>query len=420
MNMKSFFLLSAALTSVAASAVQVSNVSARQRWPWNNLVDVQFTVSDAPAGEAYVAELSAQYRNGEVKLAAKTLLSEPVVGVGTHTIVWDFGKDCPDFKADDMQMIVSVYPFSDATPVYLVVDVSGGESAAKYPVRYTTAAPVHTVGANDPCKTTEIWLKRVKGGTIAMGGGNSSYSYPAYTCTLNDDYYLGVFALTQAQFENVAKSVKEDHSYFTNVASRATRPADRLTYAVLRDSHYGYPNDKEIPAGTDTFISRMRAKTGLAFDLPTEWQWEYASRAGLTTARYPGAVYRSSENSLPSGGSIAAADRDWGAEYGTSYVDQYAPNGWGFYGMLGSVWEWCVNIPPSIKAGDVLTDPEGPTTATNVRNRTCRGGAWTTAASYCCHYGYRSMDSWNVTGDPKFAMFGGRLCLTLKKPDAAE
>lgn len=419
MNMKSTLCAFAVLTATVSSAVQVSGVSARQRWPWNNLVDVEFTVSDAADGETYCADLSAQYRGGEVTVAAVTLLDEPIVKAGRNRLTWDFGRDCPDFKADDMQMTVSVFPFSDATPVYLVIDVSSGAASTSYPVRYTTKAPVHTVGVNDPCKTSEIWLKRVKAGTFTAGGSNL-YGYPSHTCILTEDFYLGVFPITQAQWANVGSGnlhAKLDATltFFTNALCAATRPMDMLSYRAVRDSSYMYYSENETLT-QDSFIKRLRDRTGLsAIDLPTEWQWEYACHAGTTGVRYPDAQYRNVNNSLPEGKKVADKDGEWGEEYGTSYVDRYPANPWGFYAMLGNVQERCVNMTETVTEGSVLTDPKGPAgqggNNTASRKRAVKGGNWTTTDEYTRIFNRTAPDEWNATGDG----VGARLCLTVQK-----
>jgi len=266
-----------------AQAVSVSNVSARQRWPWNNLVDVSFDVAGA-SGAAYCVEVRATCADGKQELTARTLLTEPIAKDGVNKLVWNFGEDYPNFRADDMKVSVLLTPFSDATPVYLVMDVSGGASATSYPVRYTTVDPVHTVGVNDPCKTTEIWLKRVKagGGTVS---GNGNYGFKGHTFKLTEDYYLGIFPVTQAQWEKVGAGLLESHSFFTNPAYAATRPVDNVGFLPVYGS-YQYPSVETI--SDDSFIKRLREKTGLAkLNLPTAWQFQWAARAGdLTGFRY--------------------------------------------------------------------------------------------------------------------------------------
>jgi len=419
MKVKMTAFAAVAMFSAGLSAVQVSDVTARQRWPWNNLVDVEFTVSDVSEGETYCADLSAQYRGGEVKVAAVTLVSEPIVGVGRNRLTWDFGKDCPNFKADDMQMLVSVFPFSETTPVYLVIDVSSGAASSSYPVRYTTPAPTHTVGVNDPCKTTEIWLKRVKAGTFTAGG-SSTYGYATHTCVLTEDFYLGVFPITQAQWANVGTgnlNAKLDTplTFFTNALYAATRPMDRLSYRAVRDSTYLYYNDAALTQ--DTFVKRLRDRTGLsAIDLPTEWQWEYACHAGTTGTRYPDATFRNASNSLPAGTAAKDLSGDCSEDYGTSYVDRYPANPWGFYAMLGNVEERCVNMTESVTSGSTLTDPHGPVgqggNNTASRKRATKGGSWATTDEYTRIFNRSASDEWNALSLPSV---GARIALTVKR-----
>ena len=270
-------------------ALTVTDVTARQRWPWNSLVDVDFTVNGAK-GEAYSVDIDAVAGGGITSLVARTFVTEPIAATGKNRVVWNLGADYPDFRTDDLKVTVTITPFSDVTPVYLVVDLSNGAEAATYPVRYTTTAPVHTAGQNDPCKTSELWLKRVKAGTIQMGGGTDGY--PVHTCTLTNDFYLGVFPLTWGQYVNIGDGVNSVWApqFFTNEAYRTTRPLDRLRFDVVRDSKYLCPNDSEIYS--DSILKRLRNRTGLGFDLPTEWQWEYAARAGSTKSKVPTSQHR--------------------------------------------------------------------------------------------------------------------------------
>ena len=169
--MKKLILTAAACAAIVAEALTVTDVTARQRWPWNNLVDVDFTINGV-SGEAYYIDISATAAGGEKKLCATSFTTEPIAATGRNRIVWDLGTDYPNFKADDLSVTVTATPFSDSTPLYLVVDISGGTAAAKWPVRYTTTAPTHTMGVADPCKTTELWLKRVKAKGVAFTAGS--------------------------------------------------------------------------------------------------------------------------------------------------------------------------------------------------------------------------------------------------------
>ena len=82
--------------------------------------------------------------------------------------------------------------------------------------------------------------------------------------------------------------------------------------------------------------------------MPTEAQWEYACRAGTTTAYSWG---DSISASMPIGTmAMMPTDRD---------VGQYSANPWGFFDMHGNVWEWTADLVRSIHSG-AQTDPEGP------------------------------------------------------------
>ncbi|MBR3823147.1 MAG: hypothetical protein IKJ37_16195 [Kiritimatiellae bacterium] len=157
MNVKTLLLLAAGVIAGSSSALTISDVSARQRYPWNNLVDIDFTLGDAPADAQFKIDVKASYLGDTRILDARMFVTEPVVKPGTRRITWDIGKDYPGFKADDLRVAVTASPFTNGVDgVYMVIDLSGGKNAAKYPVRYTTTPPKHSVNAEDPCKTTEM------------------------------------------------------------------------------------------------------------------------------------------------------------------------------------------------------------------------------------------------------------------------
>ena len=425
--MKKLMMFAAAFAAIAASAaVTITGVSARQRWPWNNLVDVDFTIGGAAQGEAYYVDVTATYDNGNRSLVAKTFETEPIAATGKNRIVWNLGADYPEFKADDLSVTVTVTPFSDSTPLYCVIDISGGPTATKYPVRYTTAAPVFTVGNPDPCKTTELWLKRVKAGRVRMGTGSSygqySSTYPSHYCTLTNDYYLGVFPVTQSQFANIQTT--GDESQFTNALYSATRPVDATTFGTIRSTANWNTYLTSDAVVDDCVIGRLRNRTGLALiDLPTEWQWEYACRAGSADAsRYKGFTLsdlRYKGNSNPPADYEFNDDKgQWSEDYGTSYVDRYAPNPWGFYGMLGNVKEYCANyIDSSFTENQEVTEPRGgnPGSSDGAKWKRAHGGHWNQASTgIFCYTGSR-INTWGTFSE-KAENNGFRLCITLRAP----
>jgi len=95
--------------------------------------------------------------------------------------------------------------------------------------------------------------------------------------------------------------------------------------------------------------------------LPTEAQWEYACRAGTTTAYSVGNVLYPEQ----------ANYHDVGANK-TLPVGAYAPNAWGLYDMHGNVWEWCSDLYSDYLT-ETQTNPKGPSTG---GPHSIRGGSW--------------------------------------------
>ena len=122
------------------------------------------------------------------------------------------------------------------------------------------------------------------------------------------------------------------------------------------------------------FCRRLSEQEGVEYRLPTEAEWEYASRAGTTTKYSFGddesqlgeyAWYR--ENAMIAGESSARI------------VSQKKPNPWGLYDMHGNMFEWCQDWAGEYPSGDV-TDPVGPDSGSR---RVIRGGCWLYDAGTC-------------------------------------
>ncbi len=366
---KMVLAVAAALYALAVSAaVAVKDVSCRQRYPWNGLVDIDYTVeADDAAADVYVFPQGRDNVSGAF-LQMRTLSGEGANGPvkpGTRRMTWNAAKDQPNFNTTSFS--VKMTAISGTAP-YLVIDLSGGADAASYPVRFAAAGPDL---ASDTCRTTELWLKLILPGTFTMGSPTDELGRwsdeTQHSVTLTKPYYMGVFQMTQKQYTLVMGS---NPSSYTG----DTRPVECVSYNDIRGTSLGanWPAHAQVDA--TSFLGKIRARTALNFDLPTEAQWEYACRAGTTTALNNG-------RDLSSTGQDAAMDEvgryyynrndgKGGYSSGHTKVGSYAPNAWGLYDMHGNVYEWCLDWYGSY-ATSAVTDPVGSASGSD---RVLRGG----------------------------------------------
>lgn len=284
--------------------------------------------------------------------------------------------------------------------LYCVVDLSPGPDAESYPVTYMKKPPDGGFNA-DEYKTTKLVLRRIDPGTFKMCG--------KYKVTLSKPYYIGIFEVTLPQYYLVTG--------IGDKSNRNTFPAHPKSYDTIRgpssEKEYNWPNSSKV--APNTFMGRIRARTGLDFDLPTEAQWEFACRAGTKSDYNNGG---SSESDLKKLGRYKGNQSDGKGEGKTvAPVGSYLPNAWGLYDMHGNVCEWCLDywgrdIPNNVK------DPVGPSSRQKngdddkEEHRIRRGGAFLSPAGVCSS-GCRDFSLWWGNSDWACDEYGFRLVVRL-------
>lgn len=324
-------LLCAALcfsSLLIATAATVSDVTARQRYPWNGMVDIDYTITGADTEDTAIAVKVTDTDTGKVYTPTNFLEVPPTVA-GRHRITWSTEADRLNLIASNVTVTVSLLKYAAAAitnDLFYVIDLSGGPNATRWPV--SCLATVPKGGWTDEYKTTKLVLRRIEKGSISEI--NSGFWDAVSSITIDKPYYIGVFEVTSAQYARMRGG------------SGDARPQKRISYDMLRGTSAGalYPDSTAVDA--TSVIGILRAKTGLTtLDLPTEAQWEYACRAGTTSDYNNGG---STEADLATLGRYSGNKNDGrgGFSGGTTTVGSYAPNRWGLYDMHGNVYEWCL------------------------------------------------------------------------------
>ena len=320
---KAFGILLVGLVGFSTVAATISDVTARTT---NGKVDIGYTITGADATNTALAVTMIDNDTGKKHTPAEE---------GRHRITWDTAVDELNLISSNVTAMVSLVRYSvqqdpdlptdPDTPTenqepYCVIDLSGGPNATRWPVSYLSSVP--TGGWTDTYKTTKLVLRRIEAGTFIMGGDQSDENCRV---TLTKPFYMGVFEVTQRQWELVMGSWPGS-SPSLEYGRGDTYPAYYISFNDIRGT-------SSAVVDASGFLGKLRAKTGLDFDLPTETHWEYACRAGTTTTYYWGDVMDD-----------AYAWHEDNAGEKSHPVGTRLPNDWGLYDMSGNVWEWCRRV----------------------------------------------------------------------------
>jgi probable HAF family extracellular repeat protein len=210
---------------------------------------------------------------------------------------------------------------------------------------------------------TQIEMVLIPPGTFQMGCSRSILNEcwqgesPLHTVTLTQPFYMGRYEVTQAQW---TAQMGSNPSYFQSPSAQVpasavpNRPVERVSWDSIQ-----------------VFLSA----TGMR--LPTEAQWEYAYRAGTTTAFHSMPGYPNGTDDDNQLGTIAWFNTS--AVGQTRQVGQLAANGFGLHDMSGNAWEW-VSDWYGPYSSSAQTDPLGPNSGLW---RGLRGGSVYSVLNHC-------------------------------------
>ena len=173
--------------------------------------------------------------------------------------------------------------------------------------------------------------------------------------TLTKGFYMGVYTVTQEQYEAV---VGENPSKFKG---EKNLPVEMVSWDDCQN-----------------FVKKLREKDKKPYRLPTEAEWEYACRAGTTTPFHFGETI-STDQANYIGGYVYGKGKKGVYRQKTTPVDSFPANAWGLHDMHGNVWEWCQDWYADYPK-EAQVDPQGLAKGTA---RVVRGGSYSRAPAEC-------------------------------------
>jgi formylglycine-generating enzyme required for sulfatase activity len=285
-----------------------------------------------------------------------------------------------------------------------------------------------------PGTRVKFVLVPIKGGEFTMGTPDSEPNRkpdegPQHKVKISP-FWMGQTEITWNEYELFMYSDEEKRMRETvptdaagdklaDAVTHPSKPYVEMSFGMGKD---GFPAISMTQHAANKYCQWLSAKTGIFYRLPTEAEWEYACRAGTTTAY----SFGDNEADLPQYGWF-----EQNSDFKYQKVGKKKPNPWGLYDMHGNVVEWVLDqYDPEIykKQTGVVVDPWNK--ATKPYPHAVKGGSWDDEASRLRSGARRGSDrAWKMQ-DPQLpksiwyfsdAQFVGfRIVRPLKVPSAED
>ncbi len=367
--------------------------------------------------KAWIVE-GAKWPDGAPLIARKkAVTSNSAAETATVTAIFKkISETSKEASAADMKAYTGTIPGSEVT--YDMLPIPGG--------KFKMGSPEGEPGRK--LETLSVAAQKSEKEKRAWPAGMVSDEGPQHEVTISP-FWMEKCEVTWNEFElfmypNEEKKVRESHKLdaslntLTDAVTRPTQPYVEMSFGMGKD---GFPAISMTQHAANKYCQWLSAKTGHFYRLPTEAEWEYAARAGTTTAYFWG------DDTKDMG------DYCWwgkNADFKYQKVGKKKPNPWGLHDILGNVTEWTIDqYDASYYANSPAVDPWNK--ATKPYPHSARGGSWDDDDATKLRAAFRraSDKSWKIQ-DPQLpksiwyhtdAQFlGFRIVRPLKTPTAAE
>ena len=419
-------------------------------------IDVLTNATDAADGWVSVGQENLSSLSGPVnRLVAET---------GAQTVVWTPEREAwSGLSREDvaririrpgrLRAVVTTWS-PKCPPEFMVVDLAHPSMVRYYAARTPVETSIPGGLTDERYKTDFLVLRRCDAGRFHEGASTEPAVWnmsirPGHSVSLTRDFYMGIFEFTQGQYK--ALTGKEWNCWF----GKARRPDDYLKLPIdggTGTDEQGCGLSYEKLRGTDfavgvvaegTLLAELRAKLGLAVDLPTVAQWERAYRGGESEySSFPDGLGAYADTSSEETKARAARfcwyedNSAINGEKQPHVVGTREPNPWGLYDMGGNVFEYCRDPLPAYDGSEPIgatdpnlawyaelaanpekaVDPDAATaaTATSVVAITSRGGSFHMGVDGVAAFAHVSAGSTSWSNCKN----GFRLCLELTSDEA--
>jgi formylglycine-generating enzyme required for sulfatase activity len=255
-------------------------------------------------------------------------------------------------------MTIGFLASCDRGPSQTTVELSQPEAAKSSDPENSVASIIASVPSD---------MILIPAGTYTMGD-SEEIDAPPHEVELSS-FYMDTYLVTQEQYEKVMNENPSRWKREKNPVEQV-RWSDAARYCNKRSELEGLEPCYNLETWECDFTTN-------GYRLPTEAEWEYACRAGTTTAYFFG-------DRPTKLGDFCWYERN--AKGRPQAVGRKKPNPWGLYDISGNVWEWCNDFyQVDYYQQSPKTDPRGPMEG---KSKVVRGGAWRFSAE-SCRSGYR-------------------------------